>query len=43
MGLSAGEIRVEIVRARNLSKKGSPKRQREYAERTAAKAVRQAE
>jgi hypothetical protein len=39
MGLSASEIRVEIMRARDLSKKGSEKRQREYAERTAAKAL----
>jgi hypothetical protein len=40
MGLSAGEIRAE---ARDLAKKGSAKRQHEYAERTAGKAVRQAE
>jgi hypothetical protein len=43
MGLSAGEIRVAIMQARDLSKKGSAKRQREYAERTAGKAVGQAE
>ena len=43
MGLSAGEIRVEIMQARDLVKKGSAKRQHEYAERTAGKAVRQAE
>ena len=39
MGLSASEIRAEIMRARDLSKKGSVKRQREYAERTADKAL----
>jgi hypothetical protein len=43
MGLSAAEIRAELLRTRDLSKKGSVKRQREYVERTAAKAVRQAE
>jgi len=43
MGLWAAEIRATIVQARNLSKKGNLKRQREYAERTADKAVRQAE
>lgn len=43
MGLCAAEIRVAIMRSRDLSKKGSEKRQREYAERTANKAVRQAE
>jgi len=43
MGLSAAEIRAELMRARDLSKKGNLKRQREYAERTAGKAVRQAE
>jgi hypothetical protein len=43
MGLSASEIRAEIMQTRDLSKKGSEKRQREYAERTAGKAVRQAE
>ena len=39
MGLSAAEIRAELMRARDLSKKGNLKRQREYAERTAGKAV----
>jgi RepB DNA-primase from phage plasmid len=43
MGLSAAEIRAELTRARDLSKKGNLKRQREYTERTAGKAVRQAE
>ncbi len=43
MGLSAGEIRAAIMQARDLAKKGSAKRQHEYAERTADKAVRQAE
>ena len=43
MGLCAAEIRAELMRARDLSKKGNLKRQREYAERTADKAVRQAE
>jgi hypothetical protein len=43
MGFSAAEIRAELMRARDLSKKGNLKRQREYTERTAAKAVRQAE
>ncbi|MGO9057664.1 MAG: DNA-primase RepB domain-containing protein [Candidatus Binataceae bacterium] len=43
MGISAAEIRAELMRARDLSKKGNLKRQREYAERTADKAVRQAE
>ena len=43
MGLSAGEIRAAIMQTRDLAKKGSPQRQREYAERTAGKAVRQAE
>jgi hypothetical protein len=42
-GLSASEIRSEILRGRDLSKKGDPRRQREYAERTAGKAVRQAD
>jgi RepB DNA-primase from phage plasmid len=41
MGLSASEIRAAIMEARDLAKKGSAKRQREYAERTAGKAVRQ--
>ena len=43
MGLSAGEIRATIMQVRDLSRKGSLKGQREYAERTAGKAVRQAE
>jgi len=43
MGLSASEIRAAIMEARDLAKKGTAKRQREYAERTAGKAVRQAE
>ncbi len=43
MGLSAAEIRAELMRARDLSKKGNLKRQREYAERTADKALRQME
>jgi hypothetical protein len=43
MGLSASEIRAAIMEARDLAKKGSTKRQREYAERTAGKALRQAE
>src|ERR1700728_3139873 len=41
MGLSATEIRAAIMEARDLAKKGSIKRQREYAERTAGKAIRQ--
>jgi hypothetical protein len=43
MGLSASEIRVAIMEARDLAKKGGVRRQREYAERTASKAMRQAE
>ena len=43
MGPSAGEIRATIMQVRDLSRKGSLKGQREYAERTAGKAVRQAE
>jgi hypothetical protein len=43
LGLSAAEIRAALMQARNLSKKGNLKRQREYAKRTAEKAVRQAE
>jgi hypothetical protein len=42
-GLSAGEIRAEILRGRDLAKKGDVKRQRDYAARTADKAVRQVE
>ena len=41
MGLSAREIRAAIMDARDLAKKGSDRRQREYAERTADKATRQ--
>jgi RepB DNA-primase N-terminal domain/RepB DNA-primase C-terminal helical domain len=41
MGLGSAEIRAALIQARDLSKKGSEKRQREYAERTAEKAVRQ--
>jgi RepB DNA-primase from phage plasmid len=41
MGLSASEIRAAIMEARDLAKKGSIKRQREYAECTAGKALRQ--
>jgi hypothetical protein len=43
MGISVGEARGAIMQARDLAKKGSPQRQRKYAERTAGKAVRQAE
>jgi RepB DNA-primase from phage plasmid len=43
MGLSASEIRAALMEARDLAKKGSIKRQREYAERTAGKAIRQVE
>ena len=43
MGLSTMEIRAAIIEARDLSKKGQPRRQREYAARTAGKAVRQVE
>jgi RepB DNA-primase N-terminal domain/RepB DNA-primase C-terminal helical domain len=43
MGLSASEIRAAIMEARDLAKKGSARRQREYAERTAEKAVGQTE
>ena len=43
MGLSASEIRATIMEARDLAKKGSIKRQREYAERTAGKALKQGE
>jgi hypothetical protein len=38
-GLSQGEIRAEILHARDLSKKGRRGRQFQYADRTAAKAV----
>ena len=43
MGLAAGEIRAAIMEARDLAKKGSAKRQHEYAQRTAGKALRQTE
>lgn len=43
LGLSAAEIRAALMQARDLSKKGDLKRQREYAARTADKAVRQTE
>jgi hypothetical protein len=43
MGLAASEIRAAIMAARDLAKKGDFRRQREYAERTAAKALRQVE
>jgi hypothetical protein len=43
MGLSASEIRAALIEARDLAKKGSAKRQREYAERTAGKAMKQTE
>jgi hypothetical protein len=43
MGLSASEIRATIMEARDLAKKGPAKRQREYVERTALKAIRQAQ
>jgi len=43
LGLSTDEIRTGIMQVRDLSKKGSLKRQREYATRTAEKAVRQVE
>jgi RepB DNA-primase N-terminal domain len=42
MGLSASEIHVSIMEARDLAKKGTFRRQREYAERTAYKAIWQA-
>ena len=41
--LCAAEIREELLHARDLPWKGGEKRQREYAERTAGKVVRQAE
>ena len=43
MGLAAREIRAAIMEARDLAKKGDSRRQGEYAERTAIKAIRQAE
>jgi len=41
MGLSSKEIRETIIGERDLSKKGDARRQRDYAERTAGKALRQ--
>jgi hypothetical protein len=38
-GLPQEEIQAEILRARDLSKKGRPERQVQYAERTAEKAI----
>jgi hypothetical protein len=38
-GLPQKEIQAEILRARDLSKKGAQRRQMQYAERTAGKAV----
>lgn len=38
-GLPQGQIQAEIFRARDLSKKGRPERQVQYAQRTAGKAV----
>lgn len=38
-GLSEQQIREQIIGARDLSKKGEPARQLDYAERTARKAV----
>jgi hypothetical protein len=43
LGLSASEIRAAIMEARDLAKKGDLRRQREYAERTVGKALRQAD
>ena len=39
MGLAASEIRTAIMEARDLAKKGSPSREREYAERTGNPAI----
>jgi hypothetical protein len=41
MRLSASEIQAAIMEARDLVKKGGERRQREYAHRTADKAIRQ--
>lgn len=38
-GLPQGQIQAEILRARDLSKKGRPERRVQYAQRTAEKAV----
>jgi hypothetical protein len=40
-GLTLEQIKDELLRGRDLSKKGSRKRQLEYAERTASKALQQ--
>jgi hypothetical protein len=40
-GLTSEQIRNELFNCRNLSKKGNRKRQLEYAERTARKAIEQ--
>jgi hypothetical protein len=42
-GLMLEEIKEGLLNGRDLSKKGSRKRQVEYAERTARKAVEQAQ
>ena len=42
-GLTPEQIRDELLNGRDLSKKGSRKRQIEYAERTARKAIEQFE
>jgi hypothetical protein len=39
-GLTGEQIRHEILHARDLSKKGGPARQFDYAKRTASKAVK---
>jgi hypothetical protein len=43
MGLSASEIQAAIMEARDLAKKGDDRRQREYAQRTDGKALKQTE
>ncbi len=40
-GLTLDQIRGELFNGRDLSKKGNRKRQLEYAERTARKAIEQ--
>jgi hypothetical protein len=40
-GLTLEQIKIELLNGRDLSKKGSRKRQLEYAERTARKAMEQ--
>jgi hypothetical protein len=42
-GLSEQQIRDELLHARDLSKKGGPARQLDYAQRTATKALRTTE